>query len=578
MLLKYFSLFFFFSTSFLFSQTTRHKECYNIRLRIGKALNYETKDNLDSLNALLKKSPNKCMQIQAIHNDGSINYLLESDFNKAEKKYLECIKLARLNEKRIDEPCYKSFIMTSVNRLFYLYRRKGELEKSLEIILKNKDVIEPNRFQELLAVNEYDFGNYEKAIKTFTKNLQVIDSEYIKFQPFEKERIKTNGFHRASNIHNLIADSFLQLYIKTKKINLLDSAVVHYEKSFIKGNLFNGNIEYNKALYYSRLAKTEFYKKNYNKAVFYYNTFFNHTVMKENEFTFQSYCIGLAENYLELRKSDLALQCLSKFDLSYAIKPGSEQFYIASLSAYMDAYQQKGANEKALLYAKLYLNEIKKIESDKIKAQAIANVLDIQEINEKAQKIIDSRNYWITILISLGIFLILTLFIFIRVNKLKTKERQEDHKEITSVLMKQIESNENEKHIKTVEDNQEKMKFLEDFTVCKQVLENFLEIEKNKEYLDQNFKLTYLAKKLDTNTTYLSTFFNYYLEKGFNQYLQEKRIEYLLELINTDSIYRRYTVQAISEHIGYKSPSAFSKVFKQYTGVSYSTYLKRISE
>ncbi|HEX8575210.1 MAG TPA: AraC family transcriptional regulator [Flavobacterium sp.] len=576
--MKYFSLFVFFYTSLLFGQTTRHTECYDIRLRIVKALRFETKDNLDSLNGLLKKSPHKCMQIQAIYNEGSINYLLNSNFDEAEKKYLECIRLTRFNKSKIDELCYKSFILTSVNRLFYLYRREGKLEKSLEIILKNKDVMDPGRFQELIAVNEYDFGNYEKAIKIFRNNLQIIDCEHIKFQSPEKEKIMKIGFHRTSNIHNLIADSFLQLYIKTKKASLLDSAVVHYEKSYSKGNLFNGNIEYNKALYYSRLAKTEFYRKNYNKAVSYYNTFFNHTVMKENVFTFQSYCIGLAENYVKLLKPDLALECLSKFDSSYTIKPGSEQFYIASLSAYMDAYQQKGNNEKALWFAKRYLMEIKKIESDKIKAKTISNVLDIQEIKEKAQKIIDSRNYWITILILLGSCLILTLFILVRVNKLKTKKRQEQHKEIIGLLKKEIASNENQRPIKTPEGHHEKMKFLKDFAECKQILEKFLEIEKNKEYLDPDFKLSSLAKKLDTNTTYLSSFFNYYLEKGFHQYLQEKRIEYLLELINTDSVYRRYTVQAISEHVGYKSPSAFSKVFKQYTGISYSTYLKQISE
>ncbi|HEU4496392.1 MAG TPA: AraC family transcriptional regulator [Flavobacterium sp.] len=468
--------------------------------------------------------------------------------------------------------------MKSVTRLFYLYRREGKLEKSLEIIMKNKDVMDPSRFQELMAVNEYDFGNYEKAIRIFRNSLQIIDSEHVKFQSPEKENVMRNGFHRTSNIHNLIADSFLQLYTKTKKASLLDSAAVHYEKSYSRGNLFNGNIEYNKALYYSRLAKTEFYRKNYNKAVSYYNAYFNHAVVKEHVFTFQSYCIGLAENYVKLLKPDLALECLSKFDASYTIKPGSEQFYIASLSAYMDAYQQKGNSEKALWFAKRYLAEIKKIEADKIKAKTISNVLDVQEVKEKAQKIIDTRNYWITILTLSGGCLILALVILIRVNKLKTKKRQEQHKEVIELLKKEMASNKNQKPIKTPEGHQEKMKFLEDFAECKQILENFLEIEKNKEYLDPDFKLSSLAKKLETNTAYLSTFFNYYLEKGFHQYLQEKRIEYLLELINTDSVYRRYTVQAISEHVGYKSPSAFSKVFKQYTGISYSAYLKQISE
>lgn len=173
--------------------------------------------------------------------------------------------------------------------------------------------------------------------------------------------------------------------------------------------------------------------------------------------------------------------------------------------------------------------------------------------------------------------LAVTLYMSLQQYKRRINIKQKYYEDVILQLKEQIILNQNQ-----ADENKRNTGSKDDFEINKifgetafqQMLGKFLEIEKNKEFLDPDFKLSYLAKKLDTNTTYLSSFFNNFLKKGFNQYLQEKRIEYLLELLKKDSKYTKYTVQAISEHIGYKSSSAFSKVFKQHMGISYSEFIK----
>ncbi|UFH30654.1 helix-turn-helix domain-containing protein [Chryseobacterium sp. C-71] len=505
------------------------------------------------------------MQTLAVHYDASIYYLLKNDLNKAENKSLECIEKAETNKSKMDPDCYRSIVKMSATRLFYIYRRKAEYDKALKIVLTHKKEIEYSEFLSFFAINQYDMQHYSSAIENFELSLR-------KTRPDHPDYLS-----RTANIYTFIGDAFVQKYKKIQNKNLLDSANKHYRMAFVNGNKFNKNNSYNSALYNSRLAKTEYYKKNYSKAVSYYRAYFDHPIVRENSFTYQSYCIGLAENYLKLKKTNLSLKYLIKLDSAYTVKSGTEQFYIAGLSAYMDAYQQKGEDKKALYYARLYLNEIQKLESNKEKAHEVMSLFNIEESNEKAQQIINSRKNWMVFLFIAGLVLIFIIYAIIRIYNLDLIKKLVSNKKIIKSLEEQIEIRKIEFNLKIVEEPQQKSKYLTDIEGFEEIQEKLLKIERNKEFLNPNFKLSYLAKKLGTNTAYLSAFFNDYLEKGFSTYLQEKRIEYLLKLLDNEKIYHKYTVQAISEHIGYKSASSFTKVFKKHMGMNFSNYLENFN-
>lgn len=558
-----------FVSPFLFGQKEFHPEYEEVLDRVLKVIHYETKDNIDSLNSVLHNSGNACLQTLSVHYDASYEYLIKNNLNEAEKKSLECLRLADVNKSKMHTACYESAVRISATRLFYLYRRKGEFQNSLNVILNQKKIFKSYEISNFQAINDFDMENYEVAILGFKKSLSGILSES---NPQNLPAITITNFSKSSNIYQSIADAFLEIYKNAGNVKLLDSANYYYKKAYVDGNKFNGNKDYNSALYYSKLAKTEFYRGNYKNSIKYYNTFFNHEIMHENSFTYQSYCIGLAQNYLELNQPDQSLKYLSKLDSAYALNPGSEQFYIAGLSVYMDAYQQKGNDKKALEYAKLYLENIQKIAQNKIKARDVMNIMNIDESTEKANEILNPKSNWALFLGGFGV-LALSVFLFF---KFKPKKKfQSVDNEIEEISIPTIADNftlENE--IKDFE--KPKIQISEETII--QMKKRMADLEKNKEFLKKEFKLSYMAKKLHTNTSYLSSFFNESIGKNFNQYLQEKRMEYLIELLETNPLYRKYTVQAISEHIGYKSPSAFSKMFKQHTRISYTAFLKQIED
>lgn len=555
----------FLSFSFSWAQKEIHPEYKDVLDRILKVLHYEKQDNLDSLNSILKNSGNVCMETLAIHYEASGLYLINNQIEKAEAKSLECIDAGKFNKDKMHPTCYESTMRISVIRLFYIYRRKGEFDKAINIISQSKEFFKNYELQSFVATNHLDMGHYKKAIDLFQNSLKELSVHHRTFDFTYNQSVR---YSRTASIHQSIADAYVQLFQSSDEPSLLDSASVHYKKSYADGNMFNRNFAYNASLYYLNTGKIEHYKKNYRKAIQKYLMYFKHPVMKDNSFTYQSYCLSLAESYLQLNDLNSALRNLKKLDSSYAKNPGSEQFYIAGLSTYMEVYQLKGNDKKALHYAKLYLDKMKTLDKNKVNAIEAMNILNIEDSNQKAQDIIESKNYWVFALVVTGIILAVLIFFIIRKQKSNTIKTQSEHRKLVDSLEEQM--------LYKKEEVYEKSKFVYDEAMMAQLEKKFIEFEKSKDFLKPEFKLPYLAKKLGTNTAYLSAFFNEKLGKSFNHYLQDKRMHYLLELLETNPLYLKYTVQAISEHIGYKSPSAFSKVFKSYTGLNFSAYLDKI--
>jgi len=102
--------------------------------------------------------------------------------------------------------------------------------------------------------------------------------------------------------------------------------------------------------------------------------------------------------------------------------------------------------------------------------------------------------------------------------------------------------------------------------------ENFNELKvklliamnEDKLYLDSSLTIHNLASKLNTNNKYLSQLINNDLNKNFVMFVNEYRIEKAkILLLNTDN--DNLTIECIGYEVGFKSKSAFNRVFKQFT-------------
>ncbi len=96
-------------------------------------------------------------------------------------------------------------------------------------------------------------------------------------------------------------------------------------------------------------------------------------------------------------------------------------------------------------------------------------------------------------------------------------------------------------------------------------------MEEEKPYLDHSLTIYVLAKKLKTNSKYLSQVINQEFDKSFIHFINEYRVQESKKLLLEDS---NFTIEAKSFMVGFKSKSSFNIAFKKYTGMTPSDYIK----
>ena len=99
------------------------------------------------------------------------------------------------------------------------------------------------------------------------------------------------------------------------------------------------------------------------------------------------------------------------------------------------------------------------------------------------------------------------------------------------------------------------------------ILTKLKRIEKQELYTSQSYSLNKVAKKIGSNSTYVSQAVNIYWKKSFTEYTNELRINYILLKLKNDKQYQKFKLEAIAESVGYKSLRSFNKHFKAQTGL-----------
>ena len=109
------------------------------------------------------------------------------------------------------------------------------------------------------------------------------------------------------------------------------------------------------------------------------------------------------------------------------------------------------------------------------------------------------------------------------------------------------------------------------------ILDKLEKFEKANSFLNQTTNLTSVAKKLNTNTSYLSQIINTHKGVTFTNYITQLRIEYALNELKNDKVLRSYSIKAIAKELGFKSEGAFSRAFKKQTGIYPSFFIKNLT-
>jgi AraC-like DNA-binding protein len=102
-------------------------------------------------------------------------------------------------------------------------------------------------------------------------------------------------------------------------------------------------------------------------------------------------------------------------------------------------------------------------------------------------------------------------------------------------------------------------------------------MENEKLFLQNDLSLAELARKLNTNTTYLSKVINDITHQNFSNYLNQYRIEEACRLLSEPQS-RYFTIEGIAQSVGFKSKSAFNAAFRKIKSTTPSEYLITQSE
>jgi AraC-like DNA-binding protein len=520
--------------------------------------------NIQAANAYILKGQREDDKIEEWSGMESIAlaYYRNRNYKEANDQGLKTLDFARENNLPKQEMRSLVFIgdlqmiTTSVEvQLDYYYKLLALAEAQDDGIYREGAL---NKIASVLSLS----GDYEKAIEIRKTTLR-----YYEDKPIDSTFTEIKRNSALVEIQNSLALEHIQA-------KQLDSAKM-YASLIAKYNAKEIDSCY-MAYSYALDGEIAYQEKQFNEASTKYRKAYsicpsNYALLIINK----AYSLGKielgAKNYHEAIR--ILQQGLDEYQVIEA-EEGFMQDYYEKLAA---AYKSTDNFEKASYYYEKYLTtqeEYRKL-GDEAKQIFIANERETFKkefdivIAEKEKK----QTYLNYVLLG-GSIVILTLLFFL----LKFYRNKKADEAKFEVLIAKIKAAKTPSEIIDTKDAVLEEKTANDVSpeVTAQILEGLKKLEEKEYFLKQDCNSYNVAKKINTNTSYLSKVVNSHYGKNFNTYINDLRINYTILRLKNDVFFRSFSIQAIAEEVGYKSADSFTKYFKKDTGLNPSFYIKNI--
>ncbi|PTX63974.1 tetratricopeptide repeat protein [Kordia periserrulae] len=390
-------------------------------------------------------------------------------------------------------------------------------------------------------------GFHEEALSIYKNNMLL-----AKQHDFSNKMILINAYMG-------VGGTFLRLHQP-------DSTLVYSEIGLQKSLAINDmeGVSY----FYIDIGIAHFIKGNFETAIDYLSKAEKITkrLNNQNRLTEIYYYIG--KSYFELKAYDKAISFLRLVETIVNEKNQQKNVTFNPpelLGTYLtlsNAYEQTNQQKLQLEYTTKYLKLKDANEDDDIEVLKELYETAREENNSLTSLTSELKNSLIYVIL-FSVFAV-GLCAFLLYKFLKAKKQ---NKIIFEKLVAEIETKKITKS--TPEFN------IEDDKV-EAILQRLDKLEDTLFFLNSNCTLQSVAKKLKTNTNYLSKIVNKYKQQKFNEYLNELRIQYVLKRLKEDPKFRNYSIKHIAEEIGYKSTNSFTKYFKASTKLYPSYYIKNL--
>jgi len=491
------------------------------------------------------------------------NYYLASHYFYNEYDYKTCLRYA--NEAVISAQKNQS-IDGSVTALFLKGRtlfELGKYEEALTTYLEAETLIEDTgllkrEIQSYIFIGEIKLRlkKYAEGKQIYNKALELLEKKiYIKKYDYIEEYNGTyfsalNGLgvcYRDSNEPVLAQEIF------EKGLSFIENNKTYYNKQILKtvietnlGKTYFDIGEFEQALQLLDTSRTFLLKEKDKSNVFFQNVFFTAKVLKEQAKSNEA-LIALEEGFKYLIPKNYPPELIEMYDMAIALS------------------MEIGDIQKESKYRRLRTEITDDIHEDNLATRWLEN----RELS-KENEALSSKNRTTTsnlkLLLKIGGILFITLVI-LSISYFRAIKR---NKKKFDTLMAKMETRNHSKNIQQI------VSITDERTEI--ILKKLNRLEVSHFFLRKDCTLHSTAKKLKTNTSYLSKIINTHKEKNFKEYINELRINYAIEQIRENPKFRLYTITAIAQELGYKSTNTFTNAFKKYTGLSISYYIKQITK
>lgn len=495
------------------------------------------------------------------------------------------------------------------------YVHKGNPEQAFPILDQIKKDCERidyklgiTRIGHTLAIIYFNSTDYEKVI--------TLDDEYLKVG------LEIKDYEKLSHIHRLKGAAYSELGLLNKANTELDQALQYANKIKEGSNKQHAiSVIYgNRASHLMKSAKSQdSIFANINKSIAAAQKISEDDdsfISKKYSLIAYSYII-LASEYLKAGNEELAEDYFHKALKIHNTRPMPLVEKVVLLNELSFFYHDQKAYDESIKYAeqgieleknasfpqlrrdlfeilsKSYLelhqteNSIKYLNlfttlNDSITSvdkKAVDTALNTTVSKQEKRHLDDaSRRSLIYMLSSLVFVVFGVTFFFYYKNK-----KQQQIKKIETILEKLkdrhsksqdvlLTAREDVKEEEKAKEEEEEKKLIPAETE-KRLLEKLVEFEEKKLYLERKVSLSFVAAEIESNTKYLSYIIKHHKGKDFNKYINDLRINYIVQKINDNPIYRQYKINVLAEETGFSSHSKFATVFKKTVGVSPSEFI-----
>ncbi len=512
----------------------------------------EAKKYVDALYIVAQKGRDKQRIAKALYRKGYIYNALG--------KLDEALRFSEASSKMAQELDTKTLVFQNHVLKGNIYLAKGDYAKTIDFYLKGKLLAEERgNLKDILAMShniglvKKQIGDYEGALESFKQNLQKIN-----LLPSEsQDRTKVINFSG-------IADTYLRMQKP-------DSAYVYMKQGLQKTSLEKYPSLHTDLLLIEIIIN--FQKKQYQQSLD--MAIAIDTIIKNigQSTKFRTSYLYQARNYNALKMYDKAIIQYEKIkklaDQENFSFQELEEVYYQLATLYFEQEKVKSATINFKLFKQLDQ------QNDSTNTIIYHNIKDhdISQL-EKKLKVANEQNLQQKktvkyLFIISGILVACAMFFW-----LLYKRNKKLHKKRFNKLMIQIKELEAPK--KKSETTIIKTNLAINDEGVEQILKALSIFEAKQQFLHVDCTLAYTAKKLKTNTAYLSHVINTYKGKKFTAYLNELRINTALITIKNDRKIRLYSVKAIANEFGYARRETFSKVFKSTTGMDPTSYIKEL--